>query len=218
MGAKKFKKCTGDKGDLIMKKFKWFCGLIILVLVILSLAQMCAKSGDCPADQTGEKRTETQPKLRIEYTSLGVPNIDTSFKTYMSYQAVTNRQSNQYKLIHTWGFSDSNGFMRCKSEQELGIQDDYYMIALGSYYGTDIGTKYRITTDTGNVFYGVLADCKDNKHTNSTNQYVPSNGNVVEFLVDTSKLLKEVKTTGSANIHTPLNGKIISIERIEFIN
>lgn len=158
-----------------------------------------------------------EPKLMIEYTSLGVPNINSSFKTWMSYKAVTDKNSPQYKFIHTYGWSDSEGFMRCSGERSLGVEQDYYLIALGSYYGTTIGTKYKITLDTGMVFYGVLADCKDNRHTNSTNQYILHNGNVVEFLVDTSILNNDVKKMGSANVYIPLNGNVEKIERMDFV-
>lgn len=156
-------------------------------------------------------------RVSVKYTSLGVPNINSSFKTYMDYRAVTNKHSAQYKFIHKWGWCDSQGFMRCGGERDLGIKDDYYLIALGSYYGVEIGTKYRITTTTGKVFYGALADCKSNRHTNSTNQYVPSNNNVVEFVVDARNLNKSVKYHGSANVYSPLNGSISKIERIDFV-
>lgn len=106
--------------------------------------------------------------------------------------------------------------MRATGERDFGVNDDYYLIALGSYYGTQIGTKYRITTDTGNVFYGVLADQKANKDTNSTHQYARSK-DVVEFLVYTPALLKNVKTMGSANVYMPLNGRIAKIEKMNFI-
>ena len=152
----------------------------------------------------------------VMYQSLGVPGIQSSFKTWMPYNAVTNRNSPQYKLIHTWGWSDGSGFMRVNGERDLGINDDYYMIALGSYYGTTIGTKYRITTDTGNVFYGILSDCKSDRHTNYTHQYCPNNSNVVEFIVDVSRLNKNVKRMGNANVYPPLNGSIIKIEKISF--
>lgn len=106
--------------------------------------------------------------------------------------------------------------MRANGERDLGISDDYYLIALGSYYGTEIGTKYKITTDTGNVFYGVLCDQKDDSHTNSTHQYAYNN-DVVEFIVDTRCLRNDVRKMGSANVYMPLNGSITSIERIDFI-
>ena len=164
-----------------------------------------------------ENQRSCDLKLMVKYTSLRVPNVNSSFKTWMSYKAVTNKKSPQYKFIRTYGWSDSEGFMRCYGESDFGIEQDYYLIALGSYYGTTIGTKYRITLDTGRVFYGALADCKDDKHTNATNQYIPHNGNVVEFLVDTSKLNKDVKRMGNANVYMPLNGRVSKIERMDFV-
>lgn len=152
----------------------------------------------------------------VEYEVMGVPNINSSFKTWMDYRAVTNTNSPQYKFIHTYGWSDYEGFMRADGERDFNINDDYYLIALGSYYGTEIGTKYRITTDTGNVFYGVLSDQKDDRHTNSTHQYA-SNKDVVEFLVNSNLLNSEVKKWGSANVYMPLNGSIVKIEKMNFI-
>lgn len=153
--------------------------------------------------------------VNVTYNPLGVPQMDSSFKTYMDYRTVTNTASPQYKYIHTWGWSDGDGFMRANGEHDLGISDDYYMIALGSYYGTEIGSKYRITTDMGNVFYGVLCDQKDDGDTNSTHQYA-YNDDIVEFIVNTDKLDSTVKLFGSANTYMPLNGKIANIERINF--
>ena len=153
--------------------------------------------------------------LNVKYTSMGVPNVNSSFKSWMDYRAVTNTKSAQYKFIRRWGWIDEQGFMRCSGERDLGITDDYYLIALGSYYGTEIGTKYRITTDTGKVFYGALADCKADRHTNSTNQYA-GHKDVVEFLVDTRILNRNVRRMGSANVYMPLNGRIAKIERIDF--
>ena len=155
-------------------------------------------------------------EMSVTYTPLGVPEIDSSFKTYMDYRCVTNTASAQYKLLRTWAWCDGAGFMRCSGERELGIGDDYYCIALGSYYGTEMGTKYRITTDTGNVFYGILADAKADCDTNRTNQYAIYNNDIVECLVYTPILIKDVKLMGSANVYMPLNGKIKSIERINF--
>ena len=154
--------------------------------------------------------------MTVKYISLGVPNINSTFKTWMDYRTITAVNSPQYKCIKTWGWCDNNGFMRANGERDLGITDDYYMIALGSYYGTKIGTKYRITTSTGRIFYGILCDQKANGDTNSTHQY-SYNNDVMEFLVDTYRLNKSVKLMGSANVYMPLNGSITKIERIDFI-
>lgn len=159
----------------------------------------------------------TASALTARYTELGVPNINSSFKTWMDYRTITNRSSDQYKYIQRWGWSDYEGFMRADGEFDLGIEDNYYMIALGSYYGTEIGTKYKITTDTGNVFYGVLCDQKDDKHTNYTNQYA-GNNDVIEFIVNGVQLNSNVRRMGSANVYMPLNGSIVSIQRIDFVD
>lgn len=155
--------------------------------------------------------------INVTYTSLGVPKMNSSWKTWMDYRKITNRTSNQYKFVEKWAWSDYDGFMRCDGESDLGITDNYYVIALGSYYGTTIGTKYRITTDTGNVFYGVLGECKADIHTNYTHQYATDNNDVVEFVVNDEMLHPLVKSAGNANVYIPLNGKIKSIERINFV-
>ena len=154
--------------------------------------------------------------LHTAVNAMSVPDIDTSFKTWMSYKAITNTASPQYKLIKEWAWCDSQGFMRCNGERDLGVTDDYYLIALGSFYGTEIGTKYKITLDSGNIFYGVLADCKADKHTNSTHQYAVKNKDVVEFLVDVSKLNQTVKKMGNANYYPGLDGRVVNIEKLDF--
>lgn len=149
----------------------------------------------------------------ITYCSLNVPNIGSYFKSYMDYRCITDASSLQYNYIRNNGWCDSNDFMR--ERRDAGIDDDYYMIALGSYYGTQIGTKYKITTNTGNIFYGVLCDSKSDEHTNSTRQYNTVNKNIVEFIVDIDKLDPFVRKMGSANVYMPLNGTVSNIERIE---
>ena len=207
------------KKNKLKFKMLFMAGIIIFLLMGVKVVSETQGKYVDTNDISDEEIVDVSdsPSVTTRYTSLGVPNVKSSFKTWMSYRAVTNKRSAQYQLINTYGWADSEGFMRCNGENDLGIDDDYYLIALGSYYSTKIGTKYKITLDTGNVFYGILADCKANIHTNSTNQYVPINGNVVEFLVDTTKLNKDVKRSGSANVYMPLNGNIAMIERIDFI-
>ena len=153
----------------------------------------------------------------VTYSSMNVPTwFNSSFKTYMDYRAVTNTRSAQYKFLRTYTYTDNEGFLRVPSERSLGIYDDYYVVALGSYYGTTIGTKYKITTDTGTVFYAILGDCKADRHTDSKHQYAVRNKDIVEFVVDTRKLNKLVKRMGSANVYMPVNGSIVKIEKMYF--
>ncbi len=155
----------------------------------------------------------------VTLTSLPVPNIDSSFKTWMAWQVWERYCPNsaQYKFFKNNGWVDSQGFVRCSAEKDLGIEDDYYMVAMGSYYGTTLGTKYKITLDTGKVFYAILGEFKANIHTNSTNQYSVNNNDIVEFVIDENLLNPIVKSSGSANVYPPLNGRVAKIERIDFI-
>lgn len=184
--------------------------------------------------------TASAQAMTVTYTALGVPNINSSFKSYMDYGRITDYSSPQYKWLQRWCWVDYDGFVRCNGETELGITSDYYCVAMGSYYGREIGTKYKITTDTGNVFYVVLCDQKADCNTNSTHQYGTDNNDVIEFIVNTHSsidsdtgeycklplynsdnnnalLLWDIQQAGSANVYMPLNGKVASVERIAFV-
>lgn len=199
------------------KKFKRFITLATMLSTLLA----CTVSASA---------------LTVTYIPMNVPNINSSFKSYMDYGCITSQSSPQYKWLQRWCWVDYDGFIRCDGESEFGISD-YYCVAMGSYYGREIGTKYRITTDTGNVFYVVLCDQKADCNTNSTYQYGTDNNDVIEFIVNTyssidpdtgkyrkqalynseySTLVNNVQSAGSANVYMPLNGSIESIEKLNF--
>lgn len=150
-------------------------------------------------------KSEAEPK--IELVSYNIPAGDTSFHGYMDYVCITDTNSLQYQLqLNCW--TDSQGIRR---------QGDDVCIALGSYYGTEIGTRYLITTDMGNSFTAVLADCKADIHTDYNNQYRDTgNGfkNVVEFIVDTYALDPDVMSSGNIGTYSNYSGNIVSIQKI----
>lgn len=150
-------------------------------------------------------KSETEPE--IELVSYDIPAGDTSFHGYMDYACITDNNSLQYQLqLKCW--TDSQGIRR---------QGDDVCIALGSYYGTEIGTRYLITTDMGNSFTAVLADCKADIHTDYYNQYRDTgNGfkNVVEFIVDTYALDPDVMSSGNIGTYSNYSGNIVSIQKL----
>lgn len=140
-------------------------------------------------------------------TVFDVPNGKTNFCAYMDYRTITDPTSEQYKFQQIC-WTDSQGIRR---------QGDDVCIALGSYYGTQIGSRYIITTDEGNEFTAVLADCKADCHTDSLHQYRPvSYGykNVVEFVVDTEVLDYDIAASGNIGNYNNYSGNITKIERI----
>ena len=144
--------------------------------------------------------------------SYEVPDGDTSFKTYMGYTTITNKQSPQYKLQQK----------AITNEDGLRMVDEYYMVALGSYYASEIGEKFVITLDTGSRIKVIVGDIKADEHTDDSNRYrkiYNSNGefiskNVVEFIVDTSALDKTAKNWGDISAIDGFEGNVTGIYKI----
>ncbi len=137
-----------------------------------------------------------------------VPTGKTNFFAYMDYRKITTLSSTQYQLQQT-AWTDSQGLRR--------IGDDI-CIALGSYYGTNLGSRYLITLDTGNSYTAVLADCKADIHTDANNQYTPAvygeYKNVIEFIVDVNSLDHSIKQSGNIGTYSNMSGNVVSIEQI----
>ena len=100
------------------------------------------------------------------------------------------------------------------TDETTGIRmvGEYYCAALGTFYGTTKGTKYKVTLDTGKTFKIILCDTKSNRHTDKKHQYAKKNKDVVEFYVDRTKIPAGVN--GNYNRLEPFHGKIQSIERL----
>lgn len=134
-----------------------------------------------------------------------VPDVDSDFKSYMDYRCITNTSSDQYKLQQKC-YTDDNG---------LRVYDGYYAVALGTYYSSTIGDKFHITLDTGEEFDVIVGDVKADCDTDKTNRYVPVNGNIIEFIVDTKKLPKDVRWMGTISALDDFEGSVEFIEKIE---
>lgn len=93
-------------------------------------------------------------------------------------------------------------------EDGLYKEGPYVGIAMNDFYG-DIGDKFKITLSSGQVFYAVMADTKQDRHVDEN--YADSNGGIVEFIVDTDTLDTEAKFSGSLNCI--FTGYIVKLER-----
>ena len=138
-----------------------------------------------------------------------VPDIDSDFKSYMDYRCITDTRSDQYKLQRD-AFTDDNG---------LRMIDDYYCVALGTYYSDTIGDCFLITLDTGESFKVIVGDIKDDRHTDKSNRYCDmgnGKGNIVEFIVDTRYLDDYARRMGTISAIDGFEGNIETIEAIDF--
>lgn len=122
---------------------------------------------------TSEIETVSTRKV-VETKSYAIPIESTGQKTYMDYRAITNIASQQYTLQQE-AYTDEMGFRRI---------DGYYLVAMGTYYAESCGKTFAITFESGETIEVMIGDIKDNRDTDELNQH--RNGNVVEFIVDTS--------------------------------
>lgn len=135
-----------------------------------------------------------------------VPEIDTSFKTYMDYKTITDKKSSQWELQQQ-AHTDENG-LRAIGER--------YCVAVGTYYADECGKIFQITLEDGTEFEVIVSDIKNDKHTDKKNMYVPmknGNGNLLEFIVDTDFLSDEIKKLGDVS-NLGLIGNVESIKGI----
>lgn len=111
-----------------------------------------------------------------------------SFKSYMDYRCITSKGSAAYQLQQK-AVTDENGLRKI---------DDYYCVAMGTRYGK-VGDTLYIETDEGASWKVILADIKSDKHTDSTHSYTLSNGCMMEFIVDTPAMPRNIRSSGTVN-------------------
>lgn len=156
------------------------------------------------------KKNESKASRIVKATTLKgfeLPDITGSTKTYAFYRAVTAKSTPQYKLLN----SDE-----CYTDDETGIRmvDGFYCIALGSFYGTKIGTRYRITLQDGEELKElncILCDQKADRHTDEKHQYAVQNKDIMEFYIEKSKLPRGIM--GDYGHLEQFRGDIVKIEQ-----
>ena len=126
------------------------------------------------------------------------------FKCYEDYRCITDTSSPQYRLQQD-AWTDAEGLRRV---------DGFYCIALGSAYGTRIGTKYLITLSTGVTFLAILGDQKADAHTVDGHTR-DRNGAVIEFIVETEALPASVRHSGSVSSLGKFAGTVEKITEVK---
>ena len=115
------------------------------------------------------------------------------FKSWMSYKAITDTSSKQYKL------------QQIASTGYAGIRtvNNRYCVAIGTAFNTSIGTYIDLVLEDGFVIPCVVADIKNPKHTDSSNVFTVTGKTketicCTEFVIDLEKL--NVNAMESGNI------------------
>lgn len=167
-------------------------------------------------DLNAEPDSITPVEIQVEeieetvYESVELPSgYDTSFKSYMDYQCITDVSSQQYAMQLT-AYTDSNGLRR------IG---EYYCVAMGSGMCSELGEIYEIEFDSGKTIQVIQADQKADAHTDGTNRFIDLGDgriNIVEFIVSTEYLPDIVKIMGNID-YMPgddFKGQIVSIRKV----
>ena len=155
--------------------------------------------------QLEDEIKELSKPTKIETPATPTPKpLGASFKSFTDYRCLS-KSSSQWKLQEQ-AYTDENGLRKI---------NDAYLVALGSYYGTKLGTYYTVTLTNGNVFQIILCDCKNDIHTDAANQRCLTNGSIIEFYVDTSALPSSVKASGSIGSIDFFSGDILSIVPVQ---
>lgn len=150
-----------------------------------------------------QRLAEQQRLAQLEaekYIPMEVPNHSV-FKSYMPYSTITLKSSQQYAL-QSQAYTDENGL------RKIG---DYYLVAMGQYYGT-VGDKFRITMSSGQQFNVMMGDMKKYEHTfDGEGKIGADNLDLFEFIVDSSNLNLTIRRDGSVNCI--FNGNVEKIEK-----
>jgi hypothetical protein len=142
------------------------------------------------------------------------PRLKEQYLTYEPYTAITSEGTPHYKLRN----------LATSTEEGYRVYNGFVLVALASYYGTDIGTTYNIYFDDGKVMKAILGDNKSDLHTDTSHKYRDasdkydgSSGNIVEIIFDTSLYNnsedKEKINQINKKINSDYPGKVIKIEK-----
>lgn len=141
-----------------------------------------------------------------EYVPL--PTLPTNIKSYTDYRCYNLWYTPHYRLQQA-SRTDENGLRR--------FNDDY-IVAMGAFYSTHIGDRFEVTLDNGNTFTVILGDGKHPNDCDEYNMYAPCydyNGNlcanVLEFIIDSDVMSKEVYSYGSIDCIDEFKGNIVKI-------
>ena len=121
---------------------------------------------------------------KIDYKEYDTPYI--KFKSWMPYTAITSVDSKQYELQQ----------IAYTGDYGIRMIDGRYCVALGSYFGADIGQYFDIVLENGVIIPCVMSDLKADIHTDSSNIVTVANGCMSEFIVDYYALDKNAKKDG----------------------
>ena len=197
-------------------KTKIFCIIIfafIIYFTFMSCINICAA---VPSEESEVSTVVSNIELEVEDDLISapthkipicekVPDVPSDFKTYTEYTKL-RKDYPQWTQVQAIAYTDENGLRKV---------DNYYCVAMGSYYTDTVGDLFRIITEDGNTFDVIITDFKADRDTNpSTHQYTVLNYCIVEFYVDVDLLPSKARRTGTISSIEDFSGRVIGIQRL----
>lgn len=138
-----------------------------------------------------------------------LPNLPTHVKLCTDYRSYNLPYTPHYRLQQA-AYTDENGLRR--------FNDDY-IVGLGKFYSESIGDRFQVTLDTGKQFTVIFGDGKAPVDCDINNMYTPcvnysgeNCANVLEFIIDSDVMAKEVYAYGSIDCLDEFKGNIIEMK------
>lgn len=137
-----------------------------------------------------------------------LPLISTHVKYFTDYRCYNLWYTPHYRLQQA-AYTDEQGFRRFNED---------YIVALGSFYSTNIGDRFKVTLDNGRKFTVILGDGKWDADCDSSCMYTPcidytgkNAANLLEFIVDEEVIDPNVYQYGSVEKISGFEGDIVEM-------
>jgi hypothetical protein len=178
----------------------------ICSLYLCAIASCAVQNGRTAEAQKIQIRIPELTEER-EMDGISVPNIETH---------LTGKQSaslSQTFYIESSGFKSWTDYTKfgtktrqyqlqqlAETEEETGLRvvDERYCVAIGSYFGTEIGQCFDLVLKNGIRIPCVMSDQKADCDTDADGISSTSNGCVSEFTIDSS-VNEEIRTSGDVS-------------------
>ena len=140
-------------------------------------------------------------KLTDEKPKFVVKNIPyNTFKSYMSYRAITASGSPQGRMQRNRAYTDYETGVRMVAGR--------YCVAVGPGVATKIGTNLELIFSNGKIVPAIVADQK----AGTVDGFRHADGSAVEFLIDSSALPSIARTMGDMSYLDEFKGEIVKIK------
>lgn len=126
------------------------------------------------------------------------------FKSYMSYKAITNHYSDQWKLQ----------LKATTNEDGIRCIDGIPLVAVGTGWGLWVGDRAIVTCENGNSFEVIVGDIKSDRHTDEERKTTVANGCRCEFIVDVPAMNATARIMGNLAVMSKYSGYVINIEKV----